>query len=707
MPRSSAVVAALCAACARLLSAVHIDGRPPLDVHSVSTGRYVLRRVRQKLAAEQIRRASHGGGHARMSERPTCAVDQGHAVRQFYGVLPHAHRQRTRGQPQESSPPSGARTRAAAAQQAEEDEEALTVENTRRIRIVPVFDALSEETAAPYSACFQEGGWVRLGWPSPFSAPPADGAETCVRLSAGEGGLSADCWLRCAATDVLTPWMRRFAIDATTEVLAEAQGYLRVPTREGPLLLSASEGSYPGFYAAVGVPGEACAADCAKLHALPVSPALCEAGAADADVLLFVRHPPPVAGISGTGSACALDERGRPIVVAFDWHALPREAGGAQAWADAPPHARQAARSVVLHEILHGLGFAVEHWAASTFANGTRRGLVAPLPLPKARIGAGHGGDVDGVAPGEPEAVWHFLPHTRAARAAAAFFGCAGGDGWAGLPLMSFPSFGRASHLETRLLREDVMSYGEGPGLVSAVTLATFEDLGLYVAEYGRAHCLRWGAGQGCGFVSTRCEARSHARKLVLPPNATAATLCARAWPELRSEVADTSMCAPTRCAPPRWADRPAGATPGTPPPPLPSPGAQPPPHPPPRPPPSPQRRSPRRPPPSAPRFWPSCAVCGRARQSSMASWVPRWARRTSRRQPSSTAACRPPARARRPSERCSTARPSPRPRASRRSSAATRLRRAAARRRRRARARPHPRARQLRPPRTPSPQPK
>lgn len=352
-----------------------------------------------------------------------------------------------------------------------------------------MFDSLREESAAPFSACFRVGGWVRLGWPEPFDAPPVDGEETCVRLSVGDGGLSADCWLKCAAADVVTASMREYIVNATTEVVAEAERYLRVPLTAdgGALVLTSSEGTYAGFYAAVGLAGEACAADCQKLHNLPVRAELCTEGARDTDVLLYVRRPPPVAGVSGTGSACALDERGRPLVIAFDWHALPADTAEV-GWADAPAAQRAAARSVVLHEIFHGLGYSIEHWSAALHANGTRRNLVGALPLTKAEIGVGLGGEDDGVRPGETETVWHFLPGTRTFDVAARFFGCAdaAAGAWRGFPLMSYPNFGRASHAETRLMREDVMAYGDG-AVVSAITLATFEDLGLCVPRRRRA----------------------------------------------------------------------------------------------------------------------------------------------------------------------------------------------------------------------------
>ena len=61
---------------------------------------------------------------------------------------------------------------------------------------------------------------------------------------------------------------------------------------------------------------------------------------------------------------------------------------------------------------------------------------------------------------GATDEVWHFT-RGRANELAAAYFGCsANGSSWPGLPLMGLPEVGRASHWETRIMRDDVMAYG-------------------------------------------------------------------------------------------------------------------------------------------------------------------------------------------------------------------------------------------------------
>ena len=84
---------------------------------------------------------------------------------------------------------------------------------------------------------------------------------------------------------------------------------------------------------------------------------------------------------------------------------------------------------------------------------------------------------------GAEDVVYHFVRGTRTYEVAKAFFGCDDDDQWQGLPMMSWPPYGRDSHHETRIMRDDVMAYGEGDA-VSAITLASFEDLGHYLANY-------------------------------------------------------------------------------------------------------------------------------------------------------------------------------------------------------------------------------
>ncbi|EKF30117.1 surface protease GP63, putative [Trypanosoma cruzi marinkellei] len=64
---------------------------------------------------------------------------------------------------------------------------------------------------------------------------------------------------------------------------------------------------------------------------------------------------------------------------------------------------------------------------------------------------------------------------------------------------------GRWSHWEERNLRDELMTSGSGIGYYSALTLAAFEDMGFYKANYSMAEPLRWGNNSGCGLLEKKC----------------------------------------------------------------------------------------------------------------------------------------------------------------------------------------------------------
>merc|ERR550514_822422 len=107
------------------------------------------------------------------------------------------------------------------------------------------------------------------------------------------------------------------------------------------------------------------------------------------------------------------------------------------------------------------------------------------------------------------------------------YFGCADeSDNGARMPLMGYPSYGRDSHQSNRLVPEDVMSYAGG-NMISPLTLAMLEDIGVYVANYTAADSISYGKNQGCGYATSRCESRRDDRSA----NASASPWrCGNTW---------------------------------------------------------------------------------------------------------------------------------------------------------------------------------
>ncbi|KAF8275702.1 putative surface protease GP63 [Trypanosoma cruzi] len=61
------------------------------------------------------------------------------------------------------------------------------------------------------------------------------------------------------------------------------------------------------------------------------------------------------------------------------------------------------------------------------------------------------------------------------------------------------------SHWRKRNMRDELMNGDMGVGLYSALTLAAFEDMGFYLANYSAAEMLWWGNNSGCGLLEKKC----------------------------------------------------------------------------------------------------------------------------------------------------------------------------------------------------------
>mmetsp|Transcript_16384 Transcript_16384/g.27922 ORF Transcript_16384/g.27922 Transcript_16384/m.27922 type:complete len:866 (-) Transcript_16384:715-3312(-) len=363
----------------------------------------------------------------------------------------------------------------------------LTHENTKRIRYQLNFDSLYVDTnTVSYTTCFEVGAWFRRGLPAQ-QTPPLSGNGDCLRTSPGDS-LQANnegCWGRCLATDVVTPEAADAMVATVEDIVfgsANFQDYFAVQPVQGNLTFAVAPSTYGTALQSKGYANVAgCAVDCKVLSGVSVPSSYCEGGV-EADVVLSVTKPPGLAGIAGTGSSCAADQEGRPLMITFEWHKSVTELPSKSLAQNVEENA-----ALTIHEILHGLGFSNSQFRYARNAQGELKHLIQLKPVE------------------DPEdTVWFFVKG-RAYELAQEYFGCPNSS-WAaiGLPLMGQPEVGRGSHWSTRIMRDDVMSYGHS-ATVSGITLAAMEDLGFYVANYSAAQCMYWGYQQGCKFVSTRC----------------------------------------------------------------------------------------------------------------------------------------------------------------------------------------------------------
>jgi hypothetical protein len=189
------------------------------------------------------------------------------------------------------------------------------------------------------------------------------------------------------------------------------------------------------------------------------------------------------------------------------------------------------ARGLILHELLHGMGFSIQIFNSQYDANGLKKRIVETQFVT----------DIDG----ERDSIWHVIS-PRVISVARTYFGC---PSLTALPLMGVNQLGqsqRGSHWETRILNDEILAYGTGQS-VSPFTLAIFEDLGFYVGKYSKAECMFWGRSMGCSYVTTRCGQAAPPTQIPRFQAATSAS-CAKGYCELFGK--DSTDSCKTTCYP-------------------------------------------------------------------------------------------------------------------------------------------------------------
>jgi len=240
----------------------------------------------------------------------------------------------------------------------------LTAETTDRIRIHVDYESLYEETAPLYSACFKVGAWYARGLAGP--TPPANGVATCRGETSDQ-----DCWGKCTADDIIEETGRDQVKAVVDLVVKEVEGFFSLIRSDEALTFDNSLGRYVGVYNSKGYPSEeACARDCTLVNGAAVAPYYCVTGV-PADVVLSITKPPVIPGVAGTGGGCASEETGRPTWIVFAWIQKIVGFPGKTTEKLLEEH-----RPLIIHEIIHGLGFSNIKFRSATDSQGERKGLV-------------------------------------------------------------------------------------------------------------------------------------------------------------------------------------------------------------------------------------------------------------------------------------------------------------------------------------------
>ena len=266
------------------------------------------------------------------------------------------------------------------------------------------------------------------------------------------GGTSPDFTggtVTCTADDVLTAEKKSILLNnVLPAAITRLEEVLRVQPVSGNLL----------------VPVAACGAN---RHTIPA--AHTTSGVASADFVLYVSAGPTTGNTLAWAGSCSEDSNGRSVVGRANF-------GPAHiSWSDTTPLTNQDQVDTAVHELIHALGF-----SSAGFTSLSATGSVT-LREKTATV----------------------LTTTNVRAKYREFIGC---DTLDGPEIEDEGGAGSAgSHFDRRVLPEELMA-ASGGNLLSPMTLAFLEDTGHYQPNYAAADNLTFGAGAGCGFVTSKCN---------------------------------------------------------------------------------------------------------------------------------------------------------------------------------------------------------
>ncbi|GET86519.1 GP63, leishmanolysin [Leishmania tarentolae] len=185
------------------------------------------------------------------------------------------------------------------------------------------------------------------------------------------------------------------------------------------------------------------------------------------DFVLYVASVPTEPGVLGWGVSCQVFAYWRPAVGVIN---VPAASIGSRY--------DQAMTRLVTHELAHALGFSIAFFKAAGILHYRR--------------------DVRG----KPFSVPVITSRTVVAKARE-HYGC---DTLKHLE-MEEQGFVAAvgSHIKMRNAKDELMAPAASAGYYTALTMAVFQDLGFYQADFSKAEVMPWGKDAGCALLSEKC----------------------------------------------------------------------------------------------------------------------------------------------------------------------------------------------------------
>ncbi|KAF8299859.1 putative surface protease GP63 [Trypanosoma cruzi] len=186
-------------------------------------------------------------------------------------------------------------------------------------------------------------------------------------------------------------------------------------------------------------------------------------GVAGTDMILYANIF-PTSGPAAWTALCFMLDDGRPVAAAVNFD--PRRVAATNGYV-----------RIAAHELGHALGFSVDFFVMlhmiSEVPNVRGSSKVSVISTPKTKAMARQ---------------YHNCPTLE------------------GIELEDEGGPATAlSHWKKRSMRDELMTSDLRVGLYSALTLAAFEDMGFYLANYSAAEMLWWGNNSGCGLLEKKC----------------------------------------------------------------------------------------------------------------------------------------------------------------------------------------------------------
>ncbi|GET86518.1 GP63, leishmanolysin [Leishmania tarentolae] len=190
-------------------------------------------------------------------------------------------------------------------------------------------------------------------------------------------------------------------------------------------------------------------------------------GFGDTDFVLYVTSVPSEPGVLAWGTTCQVFSDGRPAVGVINIPA-----------ANIVSRYNHAVTRTVAHEMAHALGFNRKLFDAAGILHYRRDVRGKPFSVP-------------------------VINSSTVVAKAREQYGCDT------LKHLEMEDQGGAvsavSHIKMRNAQDELMAPAAGAGYYTALTMAIFQDLGFYQADFSKAEVMPWGKDAGCALLSEKC----------------------------------------------------------------------------------------------------------------------------------------------------------------------------------------------------------